>query len=78
MDAGLHAVQFDEVVSSVYQSYPLLESALLSRNIAQGQRVGASGAFDLKLKGASENGPQGFLSDVPPEHRRGAAHVLGR
>jgi outer membrane protein TolC len=60
MDAGLHAVQFDEVVSSVYQSYPLLESALLSRNIAWGQRVGASGAFDLKLKGASENGPQGF------------------
>ena len=59
-DAELRAVQFDEVVSSVYQSYPLLDSALLSRNIARGQRVGASGAFDLKLKGASENGPQGF------------------
>ena len=59
-DAELHAVQFDEVVSSVYQSYPMLESALLSRNIAWGQRVGASGAFDMKLKGASENGPQGF------------------
>ncbi len=59
-DAEQRAVQFDEVVSSVYQSYPLLESALLSRNIAFGQRVGASGAFDLKLKGASENGPQGF------------------
>ena len=59
-DAEAHAVQFDEVVSSVYQSYPLLESALLSRNIAWGQRVGASGAFDTKLKGGSENGPQGF------------------
>ena len=59
-DAEPHAVQFDEVVNSVYDSYPLLESALLGRNIAFGQRVGASGAFDLKLKGASENGPQGF------------------
>ena len=60
LDAEPHAVQFDEVVSSVYRSYPMLESALLSRNIALGQQVGASGAFDLKLKGASENGPQGF------------------
>lgn len=59
-DAKPNAVQFDEVVSSVYESYPLLDSALLSRNIARGQRVGASGAFDTKLKGASENGPQGF------------------
>ena len=60
LDAEPHAVQFDEVVSSVYRSYPMLESALLSRNVALGQQVGASGAFDLKLKGASENGPQGF------------------
>jgi len=55
-----HAVQFDEVVRSVYRSYPMLEAALLNRNIALGQQVGASGAFDLKLKGGSENGPQGF------------------
>ena len=60
MDAEPHAVQFDEVVSSVYRSYPLLESALLSRNIALGMQVGARGAFDTKLKGISENGPQGF------------------
>lgn len=60
IDAETHAVQFDEVVSSVYRSYPMLESALLNRNIALGQQVGAKGAFDLKLKGSSENGPQGF------------------
>lgn len=60
LDAEPHAVQFDEVVSSVYRSYPMLESAFLSRDVALGQQVGASGAFDLKLKGASENGPQGF------------------
>ncbi|MBC7964586.1 MAG: hypothetical protein H7Z17_01575, partial [Fuerstia sp.] len=34
LDAEPHAVQFDEVVSSVYRSYPMLESALLSRNVA--------------------------------------------
>lgn len=60
IDAGPHAVQFDEVVSSVYRSYPMLEAALLNRNIALGQQVEARGAFDLKLKGASENGPPGF------------------
>ena len=60
VDAEPHAVQFEEVVRSVYRSYPMLEAALLNRNIALGQQVGASGAFDLKLKGASENGPQGF------------------
>jgi len=60
LDAEPHAVQFDEVVSSVYRSYPMLEAALLNRNIALGQQVGARGAFDLKLKGGSENGPQGF------------------
>ncbi len=59
-DAGTHAIQFSEVIGAVYQSYPLLQSALYSRNIALGQQVGAAGAFDTKLKGASENGPQGF------------------
>lgn len=54
------AVQLDEVVSSVYRSYPLLQAALYNRNIALGQQIGASGAFDTKLKGASENGPLGF------------------
>lgn len=50
----------NEVISSVYQSYPELEGALYSRNIASGEQLAASGAFDLKLKAASENGPTGF------------------
>ena len=69
IDAEPHAVQFDEVVSSVYRSYPMLESALLNRNLALGQQVGARGAFDLKLKGASENGPQGFYQTYRISHR---------
>ena len=59
-EAERHPVQFQAVVTSVYQSYPLLQSAFLSRNVALGQQIGATGAFDTKLKGASENGPQGF------------------
>lgn len=59
-DAEPHAVQFDEVVNSVYDSYPLLESAMLSRDIATGRQVGTRGAFDTKLKGSSENAPQGY------------------
>jgi len=53
-------VQFDQVVDSVYRSYPLLQAALYNRNIALGQQIGAQGAFDTKLKGASENNVQGF------------------
>lgn len=56
-------VVFDEVLASVYSSYPLLQAALYNRNIALGQQIGASGAFDTKLKGASENGPQGFYEN---------------
>lgn len=48
------------MIASIYQSYPLLESALLAREIAAGEQLAAAGAYDLKLKGASENGTTGF------------------
>ncbi|MFV0443228.1 MAG: TolC family protein [Planctomycetaceae bacterium] len=50
----------ESVISSVYQRYPLLQYALYTRNIAAGNQVAARGEFDLKLKGASENGPTGY------------------
>lgn len=50
----------DDVIGSVYSSYPLLESALHSRDIAAGEQLAANGQFDLKLKAASENGPTGY------------------
>jgi len=59
-DAAPNAVQFDSVVSSVYRSFPLLQAALYTRNVALGQQIGAAGAFDLKLKAQSDNGPVGF------------------
>jgi outer membrane protein TolC len=53
-------LQLDAVIGSVYASYPLLQAALFSRNIALGEAIAASGEFDLKIKGASENGPTGY------------------
>ncbi|MCA9063070.1 MAG: TolC family protein [Planctomycetaceae bacterium] len=49
-----------KVIDSVHESYPLLQAAMFSRNIALGETISASGQFDLKLKGASENGPTGY------------------
>eukprot|EP00913_Durusdinium_trenchii_P028449 g26677.t1 len=59
-DASPRALQLDDVIGSIRESYPLLESAFLSRNVAAGEQLSASGFFDLKLKAASESGPLGF------------------
>ena len=53
-------LQLEQVVESVHRSFPLLEAALLTRDTAFGEHLAAYGAFDLKLKGATENGPLGF------------------
>lgn len=53
-------LELEDVIESVYRSYPMLEAAMYSRNIAFGENLAAQGAFDLKLKGASQNGPLGF------------------
>lgn len=50
----------DEVLTSIYSSYPLLESAHRERDVRIGERLSASGAFDTKLKGESLNQPVGF------------------
>jgi len=55
-----NVLQLEQVVDSVRRSFPLLEAALLTRDTAWGEHLAAQGAFDLKLKGATENGPFGF------------------
>ena len=50
----------DDVISSVYASYPKLQAAVFQRNVAMGEQVMMQGAFDTKLKASSENGPAGF------------------
>ena len=58
--AGDEPLLLEDVISSVYASYPLLESSLYLRDVAFGNHLSAHGGFDLKLKSASENGPLGF------------------
>ncbi len=53
-------LKLEDVISSIYSSNPMVESVLYSRDIASGNNLSAHGAFDLKLKASSENGPQGF------------------
>ncbi len=60
VDPMTDGLLLDAVIASVYESYPLLEAALYSRNVANGEQLAAAGGFDLKLKAASENGPTGF------------------
>ncbi len=50
----------NEVIESIYRSYPMLRIALQSRLIASGEQLAAQGAFDLKLKANADNGPLGF------------------
>ncbi len=53
-------LQLQDVLDSLYTSYPLLEAALLSRSIAAGELLSTRGEFDLKLKGGGTSGPLGF------------------
>lgn len=53
-------ISLGAVIDSVHRSYPLVEAALQERQIANGNQLAAWGAFDTKLKAASENGPLGF------------------
>jgi hypothetical protein len=59
-DSSLDEINLEDVINSVYHSYPTIRSSLFNRNIAQGQYTSAQGNFDTKLKGGSENGPTGF------------------
>ncbi|WP_417386015.1 TolC family protein [Gimesia sp.] len=53
-------INLEDVINSVYQSYPLLEAALYSREVASGERLETLGEFDHKLKAGTENGPMGY------------------
>lgn len=53
-------LSLEDVVQSVYDSYPLLRVAIAQRAIAEGQIQEAQGEFDLKLKGGGTSGPLGF------------------
>lgn len=68
------AIQLYDVISSVLTTYPMVQAAALQFEVAQGQVTSAYGAFDTKLKGASENGPLGFYETY--RHSVGAVQPL--
>lgn len=57
-EAGRLAIA--DVLASVYSSFPSIEQARLAQGAAAGQRVGAFGAFDTKLKAYTLSEPTGF------------------
>jgi outer membrane protein TolC len=59
----LAALQLDTVVDSVYDCFPLLRAAIEERRVAAGEIAQSLGAFDLKLKAASENNVLGFYQN---------------
>lgn len=62
-------VSLEDVVSSVYRTYPLLDAALRGRDIADGEQLAAVGNYDLQFRGAAEHGPTGFYRTY--RHRLG-------
>lgn len=62
-EAFLGKLSLENVLNSVQESYPLLDSALFNRNIAIGEQVAAAGNLDTKLAARSENGPVGFYEN---------------
>ena len=55
-----NGIVLEDIINAVYQSYPLLEAALYSREVASGDRLETLGEFDRKLKAGTENGPMGY------------------
>jgi len=53
-------IALEQVVTAIYQSYPLLRLALLDRDIAAGENVTAQGEWDFKIYADSNNTPEGF------------------
>lgn len=67
-------LELHEVISSVLSTYPMVQAAALQFELAQGLVTSADGAFDVKLKGATENGPLGFYETY--RHSFGAIQPL--
>ena len=72
--SGTSKLRLTEVISSVLTTYPMVQAAALQFEMAQGQILSAEGAFDTKLKGATENGPLGFYETY--RHSVGAIQPL--
>ncbi|RMF36832.1 MAG: TolC family protein [Planctomycetota bacterium] len=56
-------VSIDDVVESIYAAFPLVQATYQQAEIAEGNLISARGAFDTKLKAASENYALGFYEN---------------
>lgn len=50
----------EQVIGSVYSTYPLLQASITQRQRAAGNQLATWGAFDRNLKASTENQPVGF------------------
>lgn len=61
--ASMTTVTLPRVLASVDQSFPLLSAARQELLIAEAERMGARGAFDLKAKAGGTVAPEGFYTN---------------
>lgn len=64
----------DEVIQSVYSTYPLLQASLTQRQQAAGQQLGTWGAFDLNASASTENQFTGFYENY--RHKMGLSRNI--
>jgi outer membrane protein TolC len=62
--AQASTLELNEVLDSVFLTYPLLEIAILDRVVKEGAQVAALGEFDLKLKAESTTAPMGYYRNT--------------
>ena len=67
----LDTLNLNDVISSVYQSYPIIIQARQQAELARGELTEAWGSFDTKLKLESLNEPTGFYENY--RHSVGAS-----
>jgi outer membrane protein TolC len=57
------ALELGDVVASVQANFPLIQAAMDERQIKSGEELASWGAFDHKLKAASETEPLGYYEN---------------
>ena len=58
-----NALQLDDVVDSIYATFPLLQIAYRQREVAAGQQLAAWGKFDTNLNVGAIEEPMGFYQN---------------
>ncbi len=73
-ELNAQSISVVDVAESIHSTFPLLVAAYQENQITAGKQIAAWGAFDTKLKAASENGPTGFYQTY--RHSTGVSQPL--